>query len=153
MVQSMGIGHISQGLAREQSLQVPKFVDPNFTMNPLTGMQHGMPQFGSYFPINYPIFPTSFIGFSPLFTPTEVDTRSFPWGQPRHVLYPQQLQFPSQTSQSVYSATPSSDTIIPTTSSQGGSSVPGQPLYHVPVTSQVSISCLLLYNTVANSVK
>ncbi|CAH1414088.1 unnamed protein product [Lactuca virosa] len=136
MVQSMGIGHMSQGLAREQSLQVPKFVDPNFTMNQLTGMHHGMPQFGSYFPINYPIFRTSFTGFSPLLSPTEVDTRSFPWGQTRPALYPQQLQFPSQTSHSVYSATPSSDTIIPTTSSQGGSSVPGQPLYHVPVTSQ-----------------
>ncbi|CAI9276008.1 unnamed protein product [Lactuca saligna] len=131
MVQSMRIGHMSQGLnmtlARQQSLQVPNFVVPNFPMNPLIGMQHGMPQFGSYFPVNYPIFPTSFFGFRPLLPPNEVHTRSFPWGQPRHVLYPQQQQFPSQTSQSVYS-TPSSGTIIPTTSSKDGSSVPGQPL-------------------------
>ncbi|KAL7608402.1 hypothetical protein Lser_V15G11743 [Lactuca serriola] len=141
MVQSMGIGHMSQGLymtmARQPSFHVPNLVDPNFTINSSIGMQHGMPQFGSYFPVNYPIFPTSFTGFRPLMLPpNEVHTRSFPWGQPRPVLYPQQLQFPSQTSQSMYSTTPSG-TIIPTISSQqGGSSISGQPLYHVPVTNQ-----------------
>ncbi|CAH1414089.1 unnamed protein product [Lactuca virosa] len=139
MVQSMG-SHMSQGLymtmARQPSFQVPNLADPNFTINPLIGMQHGMPQFGSYFPVNYPIFPTSFSGFRPLLPPNDVHTRSFPWGQPRPVLYPQQLQFPSQTSQSVYSTTPSG-TIIPTISSQqGGSSISGQPLYHLPMTNQ-----------------
>ncbi|CAI9259262.1 unnamed protein product [Lactuca saligna] len=157
MVQSMGMGHMSQGLymtlPRQQSLQLPNLGNPNFTMSPFIGMQHGMPQLGSYFPINYPIFPTSFSGFRPLLPPTEVRTGSFPWGPPRPVLYSQQLQLPSQTSQNVYSTTPSSGTIIPTTSSQGGSLVPGQSLYHVPVTSQVSISCVLLYNTGTKSVK
>ncbi|KAI3699077.1 hypothetical protein L2E82_43097 [Cichorium intybus] len=138
-MQSMEVAQMSQGyymtLPRQPSLQVPN-VPYNFPTRPLIGMQHGMPQLEPYVPVNLPIFPNPFTGFTSLVPPMELGTREFPWAQPRPLLYPQQLQFQPQTSQSVYSTTPFPGTSIPTPYSQGGSTVPGQPLYHVPVTSQ-----------------
>lgn len=105
---------MSQGLymspTRQQSLQVPNLSPHHLLMRPMIGMQYGMPQFGSYFPTNYPIFPPSLSGLiPPQVPPMDAGTGSLPWGQPRPLIQPQQLRFPSQASQSVYTTTPSPD--------------------------------------------
>nr|GEV46984.1 two-pore potassium channel 5 [Tanacetum cinerariifolium] len=59
----------------------------------------------------------------------------FSWQQPRPYVYLQQLQFASQTYQTVYSTAPaSSSTIISTTCAQPEPTVPSQPSYNTPVT-------------------
>ncbi|XP_024964513.1 transcription factor PIF1-like [Cynara cardunculus var. scolymus] len=152
MTQHMGVGSMSQGLymsqTRQPCLQVPNLA-PHHFMRPMIGMQYGVPQFGSYVPTNIPTFPPFFSGFPPLVPPVYPGTGSLPWGQTRPLIPPQELRFPSQASQSTI---PFSDTIIPTTFSQAGSTdVLGQPLYHVPVTSQdpgfTSWSLISVYDT------
>ncbi|KAI3729430.1 hypothetical protein L6452_18088 [Arctium lappa] len=135
MMQTMGVGFMSQGLymspTRQPRLQVPNLVPHRLVI----------PQFGSYFPTNIPIFPPSFSRFPPLVPRLDMGTGSLPWGQTRPPIHPLQLRFPLEASQFVYSTTtPISDTIIPTTFSQAGSTdVLGQPLHHVPATSQLHL--------------
>lgn len=141
MMQSMGFGTMSQGFyklspTRQPTLQVPNLA-PGFSTGPLTTIQQGMPQFGYYAPMNIPICPPHFSRFPPLMPQMDFGTESSPWRQARPLLYPPQIQFPSQTFQSVYSISPSSDTITPTIYSQPEITVPVQPSYHMPETSQV----------------
>ena len=105
-MQSMGVGPVSQVpymfQARQPSLQEPN-ISPYFTTRPLINTQYGMPQLGSYAPINFPLFPQPFFGYPPLMPQMQFGSGSFSWQQPRPIIYPQQLQFASKTFQFVYS--------------------------------------------------
>lgn len=143
----MGVGTISQGLylspIRQPCLQVPNLA-PQFTTSPLINMQHGIPQFRYYVPMNIPLFPPYFSGFPPTRPPMEVVTEPYLCLQPRPLLYPQKLESPLQTFQYVYSSTPYQHPIIPPTNSQPGRTVPGLPSYHMPSTSQVGFVVRLM---------
>ncbi|GKE52522.1 transcription factor PIF3 isoform X1, partial [Tanacetum coccineum] len=147
MMQSTGVGSAVSQVpymfqAGQPSLQEPN-ISPYFTTRPLINAQYGMSQLGYYASINFPLFPQSFFGYPPLMPPMQFGNGSFTWQQPRPFIYPQQLQFASQTYQSVYSTAPaSSSTIISTTCSQAEPTVPSQPLYNTPVTTISVVICI-----------
>ncbi|GJV64118.1 Myc-type, basic helix-loop-helix domain-containing protein [Tanacetum coccineum] len=76
--------------ARQPSLQEQN-ISPYFTTRPLINAQYGMPQLGSYAPINFHLFPQSFFGYPQFMLPMQFGNGSFSWQQPRPFMYPQQL--------------------------------------------------------------
>ncbi|KAK9052245.1 hypothetical protein SSX86_028873 [Deinandra increscens subsp. villosa] len=134
MTQFMGVGTMPhQGLNymspwRHPSLQ-EQYLAPYLMMRPMNEVGCNIGQYGSYFTPTS-VFPP-FVGcFDPAVPPMQVGA-----GSPRVLPIPC-LQRPlPQTSEPVYSATSSSDTIN-ATGSQAGHGISSQHSYHMPVTTQ-----------------